>query len=98
MGWTVGRQRRALYTSTKELMMAQSSDFYAVLGVERTADEREITKAYFRLVRQYSPETHPEEFKRIREAYEVLQNPDARKDYDDLTQYGEEIGQHLRSG
>ena len=52
--------------------MVKASDFYAVLGVDRTADDREIKKAYFRLVRKYSPETHPEEFKRVREAYEVL--------------------------
>lgn len=78
--------------------MAQSTDFYAVLGVARTADEREIKKAYFRLVRQYSPETHPEEFKRLREAYEVLGKAESRKEYDNVTQYGEEIGAHLRAG
>jgi tetratricopeptide (TPR) repeat protein len=78
--------------------MAQTTDLYAVLGVDRSADEREIKKAYFRLVRQYNPESHPEEFRRLREAYEVLSSPTARKEYDEYHQYGEEIGQHLRSG
>src|SRR5436190_2155722 len=72
----------------KELDMARASDFNAVLGVERSADEREIKKAYFRLVRQYSPESHPEEFKRIREAYEVLGHLESRAEYDSLTRYG----------
>ena len=75
--------------------------FYEVLGVEKTADERSIKKAYFTLVRKYPPETHPEEFKRIREAYEVLCNPTSRKDYDSVDQYdqyGEEVSQRLKAG
>lgn len=78
--------------------MSERTDFYAVLGVPRDADGRTIKKAYFRLVRQYPPETHPEEFRRLREAYEVLSNQDSRRDYDNLTQYGDEIGGHLRAG
>ncbi len=78
--------------------MGQTTDFYAILGIPRGADDREIKKAYFRLVRQYSPETQPEEFKRIREAYEVLQNPAARRDYDQVTQFGAAVGGLLRSG
>src|SRR5437660_1122066 len=62
----------------------KTQSFYEVLGVDKTADERSIKKAYFTLVRKYPPETHPEEFKKIREAYEVLSNPVSRKDYDAL--------------
>ena len=74
--------------------------FYEVLGVDKSADERAIKKAYFALVRKYPPETHPEEFKKIREAYEVLSNPQSRKDYDavdQFDQYGEEIKARLQA-
>jgi tetratricopeptide (TPR) repeat protein len=60
-----------------------SSNHYAVLGVERGADLRAIKKAYFALVRKFPPETHAEEFKKIRAAYEVLSDPEARERYDE---------------
>ena len=82
-------------------MANEKKSYYQVLEVERTADERTIKKAYFALVRKYPPETHPEDFKRIREAYEVLSNPQSRKDYDSIDQYdsyGAEISAQLKEG
>ncbi|RKH57105.1 DnaJ domain-containing protein [Corallococcus aberystwythensis] len=55
---------------------------YEVLAVEKDADARTIKKAYFELVRQNPPETHPEEFRRLREAYELLSDPEARQAFD----------------
>jgi curved DNA-binding protein CbpA len=52
-----------------------SDDPYAVLGVGDRATAEEVRQAYFRLVRVYSPEAHPEDFKRIRAAYEALRSP-----------------------
>jgi len=49
-----------------------------VLGLARGASADEIRQAYFRLVREHSPEAHPEEFKRIRAAYEALRSPTRR--------------------
>jgi curved DNA-binding protein CbpA len=60
----------------------RSDDFYERLGVPRTAAPDDIKRAYRALVRQYPPERAPEEFKRIREAYETLASPSARHDYD----------------
>ncbi|MBK8251575.1 MAG: J domain-containing protein [Polyangiaceae bacterium] len=75
------------------------SNHYATLGVERTADARAIKKAYFALIRQYSPETHPDEFKKIRAAYEVLSDPAARDRYDEeakgFGEYENEVAQAL---
>ncbi len=59
-----------------------SSDPYAVLGLMRGASKREIKSAYFELVREYSPEEHPEAFKLIRAAYEKLRQTDVKEKTD----------------
>jgi hypothetical protein len=48
-------------------------DPFAVLGVDRRADETELRRAYARLIRVYKPEHAPEEFRRVREAYDQAQ-------------------------
>jgi len=44
----------------------------------------EIKKAYFKLVREYPPDRYPNQFMKIREAYEVLINENSRQEYDSL--------------
>ncbi|MFA9466250.1 MAG: DnaJ domain-containing protein [Velocimicrobium sp.] len=46
---------------------------YKVLKLDPDADKHAVKKAYFKLIRQYTPEKYPEKFKEIREAYEYLQ-------------------------
>ncbi len=53
-------------------MSEERHDPYEVLGVARDADARAVKAAYFALVREFPPETHPEDFQRLREAYEFL--------------------------
>ena len=48
--------------------------YLEVLGLARGSDKKEIKRAYFRLVRQFTPEKNPERFQQIREAYEYLSN------------------------
>ncbi|MBC8497094.1 MAG: DnaJ domain-containing protein [Anaerolineales bacterium] len=59
-----------------------SSDPYAVLGLPRRTSSREVKRAYFKLVRQYPPETHADFFKLIRAAYEKLQTEETKAETD----------------
>ncbi len=62
-------------------------NYYSVLGVDRSADEKRIKRAYRKLARRYHPDvsTEPDaepKFREINEAYEVLKDPEKRKKYD----------------
>jgi curved DNA-binding protein len=65
-------------------------DYYAILGVERKADEKSIKRAYRKLALKYHPDKNPgdkqaeEKFKELNEAYEVLGDPTKRAKYDQL--------------
>jgi molecular chaperone DnaJ len=68
--------------------MATRSDYYKTLGVDKKASAEEIKKAYRKLARQYHPDRNPDDkgaesrFKDISQAYDVLGDPDKRKQYD----------------
>lgn len=63
-------------------------DYYQILGVERSADPKEIKKRYRTLAAKYHPDKNPDDpgaeakFKEVGEAYEVLKDPEKRKLYD----------------
>lgn len=74
--------------------MADAKDFYAVLGVERTASSEDIKRAYRKLARKHHPDVNPgnkeaeEKFKAISAAYDVLSNDEKRKLYDEFGEEG----------
>ncbi|HZU73920.1 MAG TPA: molecular chaperone DnaJ [Acidimicrobiales bacterium] len=66
-------------------------DYYKVLGVSATATDKEITRAYRKLAKQYHPDANPgseERFKEISAAYDVLGDADRRKEYDEVRRLG----------
>ncbi len=69
-------------------MATRARNFYEVLGVSKTASPEEIKKAYRKLARLYHPDTNAgdkeaeERFKEIQGAYDVLSEPEKRKQYD----------------
>ena len=66
-----------------------SGDYYDTLGIPRTADDKEIKKAYRNLARKYHPDVckdpgAEEKFKSINEAYSVLSDAQKRAQYDNM--------------
>lgn len=65
-------------------------DYYATLGVAKTATDKEIKQAYRKLARKYHPDVNPGDqaaelkFKELNEANEVLADPEKRRKYDEL--------------
>ena len=63
-------------------------DYYEVLGVDKGADENKLKKAYRKLAMKYHPDRNPddkeaeEKFKEAAEAYDVLNDPQKRAQYD----------------
>src|SRR2546428_10551612 len=68
-------------------MAVEFKDYYRILGVDRSADEKTIKSAYRKLARKYHPDVNKGQdarFKEIAEAYEVLSDPEKRRRYDTL--------------
>ncbi len=69
-------------------MAEQKRDYYEVLGVDKSADEAAIKKAYRNLAKKYHPDANPgdaeaeKKFKEASEAYAILSDPEKKRQYD----------------
>lgn len=71
-----------------------SKDYYKILGIDRDASQEEIKKAFRKLAHAYHPDKGGDEakFKEINEAYQVIGNPEKRKQYDQFGSGFEQFG------
>src|SRR5258705_9475220 len=78
-------------------MATQTKDYYAALGVKKSASADDIRKAFRKLARKYHPDVNPgdkspeEKFKTLSEANDVLSDPKKRKIYDQIWFYLDNI-------
>jgi molecular chaperone DnaJ len=78
-------------------MATTTKDYYATLGVKKTASQEDIRKAFRKLARKYHPDVNPgdkkaeERFKEISEANDVLSDEKKRKIYDQVGFYSDQI-------
>ncbi|AFY55309.1 DnaJ-class molecular chaperone with C-terminal Zn finger domain [Rivularia sp. PCC 7116] len=79
-------------------------DYYQILGVNKSATQEDIKKAFRKLARKYHPDVNQgnkqaeARFKEVNEAYEVLSDPEKRQKYDQFGQYWKQVGQGFPNG
>lgn len=92
-----------LRTSVTRRFVANKKDFYQVLGLPKTATRAEIKKAYARLAQENHPDKNPdpksqERFAAITEAYQTLNDPKKRENYDNYGMSADEQKEYEKSG
>lgn len=98
----LARLALALLCLLLPLLALAAEDYYALLNVDKTADSKQLKKAYRKLSKQYHPDKNPDDesahqrFVEISEAYDVLSDDELRRIYD--TRGHEGVKQHQQGG
>lgn len=82
-----GKKRRKKKKTKKEKV----ENLYKILGTRSNIGQGRIREKYIEKLREFPPETHPEEFQEIRRAYETLKDINKRKQYDMMRKYGDSL-------
>ena len=86
----IALEKKTIMATVVTTAMAPADDPYAVLGVRRTATDKEIAKAYRALALRYHPDRNPgsstaeAHFKRVSAAYDTLRDAVKRAQFDSL--------------
>jgi len=85
------------------ISIMEYKDYYKIMGLDRSASQDDIKRAYRKLARKYHPDVSKEpdaeiKFKELGEAYEVLKDAKKRAQYDQFGQYWKEQGESQQSG
>ncbi|KEI12410.1 hypothetical protein Z959_04230 [Clostridium novyi B str. ATCC 27606] len=78
--------------------MKNMDNLYDILQIDNKTRDIEIKKAYIKMLRKYPPEKCPEEFKKIREAYEILIDPILKAEYNAFINHKDNINEYRKKG
>jgi DnaJ family protein C protein 3 len=99
-----GNQDAAIHSrlqkAEKRLKLSKTKDYYKVLGVSRSADQKEIQKAYRKMAREHHPDKGgtPEKMAEINEAFGVLKDPELRERFDQGDDPNDPLGGQQQGG
>ncbi|MFW5649111.1 MAG: DnaJ domain-containing protein [Candidatus Alkaliphilus sp. MAG34] len=79
---------RRFFPKRKSRKKGKIENLYKILGTRSNIGQGRIKEKYIEKVKEFPPETHPEEFQEIRRAYEILRDTNKRKQYDMQRKYG----------
>lgn len=82
---------RRSYSNNRKTKRGKVENLYKILGTRSNIGQDRIKEKYIEKLREFPPETHPEEFQEIRRAYEILKDVDRRKEYDMVRKYGDKL-------
>lgn len=82
---------RESHSKRRKSKTSKEENLYKILGTRSNIGQGRIKEKYLGKLREFPPETHPEEFEEIRRAYETLKDVNKRKQYDILRKYGNKL-------